>query len=165
MVPQMLTQQQRVLERGAAFPEGDSGEPARLRQILLAYSNQLEQSVQRQETLDTQLAKSAAKHYPCCVLIVSACSVEEEHAQVSRELDRLPHQADMEARLADLNQQVEDLRDEIRKVCYTCCQLSQYWTCLFMQRSKDIQHYNTELMSREQRLTAVKHETVRTTNT
>ena len=46
-----------------------------------------------------------------------ACSVEEEHEQVSRELDRLPRQADMEARVANLNRQLEDLRDEIRKVC------------------------------------------------
>ena len=48
---------------------------------------------------------------------LSSCSVEEEHGQVSRELDRLPRQADMEARVANLNRQLEELRDEIRKVC------------------------------------------------
>jgi septal ring factor EnvC (AmiA/AmiB activator) len=89
-----------VLEKGAAFPEGDSGEPSRLRQILLAHNNQLEQSLQRLSKLNTQLA-----------------SVKEEHEQVSRELDRLPRQADMEARLRELNRQLDDLRDEIRKVC------------------------------------------------
>lgn len=43
-------------------------------------------------------------------------SLEEEHGQVSRELDRLPRQADVDARLQDLNRQLDDLRDEIRKV-------------------------------------------------
>ena len=127
-VPQMLTQQQHVLERGEGFPEGDSGEPGRLRQILLTYSNQLEQSVQRQETLNTQLTRSAASLCLCCGIMCSPCSVEGEHGQVSRELDRLPRQADMEARLADLHQQLEDLRDEIRKVCSNC-QFLQCQTC------------------------------------
>lgn len=35
---------------------------------------------------------------------------------MSREIDRLPHQADVDARLQDLNRQLDDLRDEIRKV-------------------------------------------------
>ena len=43
--------------------------------------------------------------------------MEEEHGQVSRELDRLPRQADVEAKVANLNRQLEELRDEIRKVC------------------------------------------------
>ena len=54
---QVLTQQQRVLEKGEAFPEGDSGELVRLRQILLAHSNQLEQTLQRLNALNTQLAR------------------------------------------------------------------------------------------------------------
>lgn len=58
-------------------------------------------------------------------------SLEEEHAQVSRELDQLPRQADMESRLQGLNRQLDDLRDEIRKVEAVCvCQCDWYWTSL-----------------------------------
>ena len=118
LLVQVLTQQQCVLEKGAAFPEGDSGEPSRLRQILLAHNNQLEQSLQRLSKLNTQLARLECT----CRVLTLQCplisgSVKEEHEQVSRELDRLPRQADMEARLRELNRQLDDLRDEIRKVC------------------------------------------------
>ena len=129
ILPQVLIQQQRVLEKGTGFPDGDSGEPSRLRQILLAHSNQLEQSRQQLASLNTHLTRSeevytlyglvqSSSPFPLPSLpILCACSLEEEHSQVNRELDRLPRQADVEARLQDLNRQLDDLRDEIRKVC------------------------------------------------
>ena len=55
-ISQVLTQQQQVLEKGASFPDGDSGESARLRQILLTHENHLQQSLQRLSDLNTQLA-------------------------------------------------------------------------------------------------------------
>jgi chromosome segregation ATPase len=67
--------------------------------------------------------------------------VEEEHGQVSRELERLPRQADLEARVATLNHQLDELRDEIRK------------------RSKDILHYTAEVGTREQRLGSILQDT------
>ena len=88
-------------------------------------------------------------------------SVEEEHDQVSRELDRLPRQADMEARLRDLNRQLDDLRDEIRKVYLVVVVVVQgALLSILLQRSKDIQHCNTEMVARQQRLTSVVQETV-----
>ena len=38
---------------------------------------------------------------------------------MSRELERLPRQTDMEAQVANLNCQLEDIRDEIKKVNIT----------------------------------------------
>ena len=77
---------------------------------------------------------------------------------MSRELDRLPCQADVEATLAGLNQQLDDLRDEIRKVCAVSTYCSPNLSCL--QRSKDIQQYTTEVENREKRLSSILHDTV-----
>lgn len=53
--PQNLTQQQRVLEKGGRFPDGDSSEPTRLRQLFLQHQNQLDQSHQRLAKLQAQV--------------------------------------------------------------------------------------------------------------
>lgn len=79
---------------------------------------------------------------------------------MSRELDQLPHQSDVEARLQDLNRQLDDLRDEIRKVETVSVSVCGAGLPLCLQRSKDIQRYNGELASREHRLSSVVKNTV-----
>ena len=55
--PQHLSQQQRVLEKASTFPEGDNSEASQLRQVLLQYQNDLDQSRERAEKLDRELTQ------------------------------------------------------------------------------------------------------------
>lgn len=50
-----LSQQNKVLERGRSFPEADNSESGRLRQNLLTHQNQLDQSNEKIEKLETEL--------------------------------------------------------------------------------------------------------------
>ena len=140
----------------------EGGETARLRRILLTYSNQQEQSQQRLSLLETELARSVQHHTHLGQLpsLPPSCSVEEEHGLVKRELERQPRQADMEARVAELQRHLEDLRDEIRKVGRLHTLTLSYNGSHHTQRSKDTQHYTTEIASRDQRLTAILEEIV-----
>ena len=144
----------------------EGGETARLRRILLTYSNQQEQSQQRLSLLETELARSVQHHTHLGQLpslppsLPPSCSVEEEHGLVKRELERQPRQADMEARVAELRRHLEDLRDEIRKVGRLHTLTLSYNGSHHTQRSKDTQHYTTEIASRDQRLTAILEEIV-----
>ena len=54
---QSLSQQQRVLEKAATFPEGDNSEVSRLRQVLLQHQNDLDQSRERTEKLERELTR------------------------------------------------------------------------------------------------------------
>ena len=50
-----LTQQRRVLDKAASFPDGDSSESGRLRQILLSHQNDIDLSEERTVKLDQQI--------------------------------------------------------------------------------------------------------------
>lgn len=52
-----LAQQRRVLERGANFPDGDNSESGRLRQNLLTHQNELDQTEEKIEKLDKEIAQ------------------------------------------------------------------------------------------------------------
>ena len=50
-----LSQQNKVLERGQSFPEGDNSVSGGLRQNLLTHQNQLDQSSEKVEKLDAEI--------------------------------------------------------------------------------------------------------------
>ena len=52
-----LAQQRRVLDKAASFPDGDTSESGRLRQILLTHQNEIDMSGERTGKLDQQIKK------------------------------------------------------------------------------------------------------------
>ncbi|KAL5481265.1 hypothetical protein EMCRGX_G021396 [Ephydatia muelleri] len=88
---QHLVQQKRLLDKSASFPEGDTTESSRLRQVLLQHKNQLDQTNETIEKLQ----------------------LEEEKAEILREYNRLPKQEDVEQHIKNLTRQAEELQDEI----------------------------------------------------
>ena len=50
-----LAQQRRVLDKAASFPDGDTSESGRLRQVLLTHQNETDMSGQRTAKLDHQI--------------------------------------------------------------------------------------------------------------
>ena len=55
--PQQLSQQRRVLERSASFPDGGNSETSRLRQVLLERQNELDQAQERVEKLQGEVER------------------------------------------------------------------------------------------------------------
>ena len=52
---QKLSKQKRVLDKAAAFPEGDNSETGRLRQNLLTHQNELDQTEERIGKLEHEI--------------------------------------------------------------------------------------------------------------
>ena len=50
-----LAQQRRVLDKAASFPDGDTSETGRLRQILLTHQNEIDMSGERTGKLEQQI--------------------------------------------------------------------------------------------------------------
>ena len=50
-----LAQQRRVLDKAASFPDGDTSESGRLRQILLTHQNEIDMSGERTGKLEQQI--------------------------------------------------------------------------------------------------------------
>ena len=50
-----LAQQRKVLDKAALFPDGDTSESGRLRQVLLTHQNEMDMSGQRTAKLDQQI--------------------------------------------------------------------------------------------------------------
>ena len=54
-ITQHLVQQKRLLDKSASFPEGDTTESSRLRQVLLQHKNQLDQTNETIEKLQSEI--------------------------------------------------------------------------------------------------------------
>ena len=58
LLGQQLNYQKKVLDKGAAFPEGDSSESTNLRQTQMAQQNELDMSNTRLQGLQEQIEQS-----------------------------------------------------------------------------------------------------------
>ena len=50
-----LARQRRVLDKAASFPDGDTSESGRLRQVLLTHQNEIDMSTERTGKLEQQI--------------------------------------------------------------------------------------------------------------
>ena len=63
-------QQRRVLDKAASFPDGDSSEGGRLRQILLTHQNEIDMSGERTGKLEQQIKMWVeSKYWPYQLLL------------------------------------------------------------------------------------------------
>ena len=107
---QQVAKDQAVLEKAEGFPESDSSETTRLRQILLQQQNELMQTEERVGKLEREINKwvdtacSMAHHCVCVCVCVSCCRLEDEQHEVQREYDRMPKKEVCLSRVSVLSQ-------------------------------------------------------------
>ncbi|XP_025107836.1 coiled-coil domain-containing protein 146-like isoform X1 [Pomacea canaliculata] len=93
---QELEKQRVELERADNFPEAYNTEPAKLREQLLKYVNELAETEERQSRLEYKME-----------------SLREEKKILEREYERLPKQGQIEKKIKELQTAAEEMRKEI----------------------------------------------------
>lgn len=93
---QELERQRSELERADNFPEAYNTEPAKLREQLLKYTNELAETEERQYQLEYKME-----------------SLREEKKILEREYERLPKQGQIEKKIKELQAATEEMKREI----------------------------------------------------